>query len=77
MYELSPLLRDQRKMDADHLKLLAVFHFVVSGLAVLGIGFLLMHYMVMSSFMFNPKMWEGRKGGPAPQEIFALFKWIF
>lgn len=77
MNELPPLLRDQRSMDADHLKLLAGFHFVVSGLAVLGIGFLLMHYRVMSSFMFNPKMREGQKGGPPPQEIFALFKWFF
>jgi hypothetical protein len=34
-------------VDADHLKLLAVFHFVGAGLALVGIGFLLLHYTVM------------------------------
>jgi hypothetical protein len=33
---LAPLPRDQRKIDADHLKLLAIFHFVGAGLAVWG-----------------------------------------
>jgi hypothetical protein len=37
---LPPLPRDQRKIDADHLNLLAIFHFVGAGLAVLGILFL-------------------------------------
>jgi Concanavalin A-like lectin/glucanases superfamily len=35
MNSLLPLPRDQRKIDADHLNLLAVFHFVGTGLAVL------------------------------------------
>ncbi len=33
-----------------HLDLLSVFHLVFGGLAVLGLGFLLIHYMVMSRF---------------------------
>ena len=43
MTELPPLLRDQRKIDTDHLRLLAVFHFVIAGLAIVGIGFLVLH----------------------------------
>ncbi|PYV42168.1 MAG: hypothetical protein DMG06_14865 [Acidobacteria bacterium] len=31
MTELPPLLRDQRRIDAEHLKLLSIFHFVLSG----------------------------------------------
>jgi hypothetical protein len=31
MSELPPLPRDQRKIDADHLNLLAIFHFVGAG----------------------------------------------
>ncbi len=27
--------------------------------------------------MLNPKMWEGQKGGPPPQELFAIFKWFY
>jgi hypothetical protein len=44
MNPLPPIPRDQRKIDADHLKLLAIFHFVGAGLAVLGLLFLLGHY---------------------------------
>ena len=77
MVALPPSIRDPRKTDADHLKLLAVFHYVVAGFAFLGIGFLILHYTLMSHFMFNPKMWEGQKGGPPPQEFFAFFKWFY
>jgi hypothetical protein len=35
MNELPPLACDQRKIDADHLNLLAIFHFVGAGLAAL------------------------------------------
>jgi hypothetical protein len=31
MNELAPLPRDQRKSDADHLNLPAIFHFVGTG----------------------------------------------
>ena len=77
MKELPPSIRDPRKTDADHLKLLAVFHYVVAGFAFLGIGFLLLHYTMMNHIMFNPRMWENQKGGPPPQEFFAFFKWFY
>ncbi len=77
---LQPLLRDQRKVDADHLKLLAVFHYVLCGLAVLGLGFLLMHWLLMSTVMGNPEMWKdssGKGAPPPPQAFFAIFKWFY
>jgi hypothetical protein len=77
MSELPPIYRDQRKIDADHLKLLAIFHFVVAGLALLGILFLFAHYSVFNALMNNPKMWEGQKDGPPPAEFFKLFKWFY
>lgn len=77
MNELPPLLRDQRKVDADHLKMLAIFHFVVAGLALFGIGFLFLHYAMMNSFMSNPKLWHARKDGLPPQEFFAMFRWFY
>jgi hypothetical protein len=77
MSELASLPRDQRKMDADHLKLLAIFHFIGTGLAVLGILFLLAHYLVFHAFFTNPKMWENQKQAMPPVEIFAILKWFY
>ncbi len=77
MNELPPLVRDQRKIDADHVKLLAIFHFVGAGLAVIGILFLLAHFAMMHALFENPKMWENQKSGPPPAEFFAIFKWFY
>ena len=78
MAELPPLMRDQRKTDADHLRLLAIFHFVVAGLAILGLGFLLLHYAIMQMVMTNPEIWKNQKGGgPPPEQFFAIFKWFY
>jgi hypothetical protein len=79
MSELPPLLRDQRKTDVDHLKLLAVFHFVLAGFAVLGILFLLLHYTLMSTVMNNPDLWKNQKKPPDfdPKQFFAVFKWFY
>jgi len=73
-----PLIpRDQRKIDADHLKMLAIFHFVGAGLAVVGLLFLLGHYAVMHAVFTNPKFFENQKGGPPPAELFAIMKWFY
>ena len=77
MNTLPPLLRDQRIVDAEHLNLLAIFHFVVSGLVFAGLAFLALHYMIMSSFLFNPEMWKGQEGGPPPEAFFSIFKWFY
>ena len=78
MAELPPLMRDQRKADADHLRLLAIFHFIVAGLAIVGLGFLFAHYAVMHAVIANPGMWKNQKGGgPPPEQFFALFKWFY
>ena len=64
--------------DADHLRLLSIFHFVFAGLALLGLGFLLLHYALFSLIMNNPKMWEAQKGGgPDMRAFFAVFKWFY
>jgi hypothetical protein len=73
---LPPLPRDQRKIDADHLNLLAIFHFVGAGLAMLGILFLLLHYTMMHAVFTNPEIWKNQKQPmPVPPEkIFAVMK---
>lgn len=67
-----------RTNDAYHLKLLAVFHYVFGGLAVLGLGFLALHYGLFSLIANNPEALKNQnKGGPSPQEVFAIFKLIY
>ena len=78
MAEIPPLVRDQRKADADHLRLLSIFHYIGAGLATLGLGFLALHYLFLHAFLDNPYMWRNQKGGvPPPKEFFALFKWFY
>ena len=77
MNEIPPAFRDQRKIDADHLRLLSIFHFVGAGFAVLGILFLCAHFAMFHFIFANPKMWENQKGGPPPAELFAIFKWFY
>lgn len=77
MNQLPPLMRDQRQVDAEHLRLLAIFHFLFAGLALAGLGFLALHYTFMHSIMDDPEMWKNAKGGPPPAEFFGIFKWFY
>lgn len=77
MPELTPLLRDQRKVDADHLKLIAVFHFVLGALSIAGLGFLFLHWSFMHMIFEHPDAWKGQRGGPSPAAFFAIFKWFY
>jgi hypothetical protein len=68
--------RDQRTIDNQHLGLLSLFHFIGAGLAVLGLGFVLLHYALMGSLMNNPALWQGREGAP-PDGFFDIFRWFY
>ncbi|HLX70844.1 MAG TPA: hypothetical protein VKV04_14540 [Verrucomicrobiae bacterium] len=74
MSELPPLPRDQRKIDADHLKILSIFHFVGAGLALLGILFLLAHFAMFHAVFANPQFWQDQKQAPPPPIFFAMLK---
>ncbi len=71
-----PPLPDQ---DGEHLKLLAIFHFVLAGLSLLGMGFLLVHYLVMSLTFGNPEMWKNATPSPPfdPAQISFWMLWIY
>jgi len=77
MTELPPIPRDQRKIDASHLQLLSIFHFVGAGLAVIGLLFLLAHYAMFHVIFANPKIWENQKQALPPAEFFAMLKWFY
>jgi hypothetical protein len=70
---MAPLPKDQRNIDADHLNLLSIFHFVGAGLALLGILFLMVHFTFMHFIFMSPEMWQNQRGGPPPPQIFAMF----
>lgn len=62
--------------DREHLKILAILHFVGAGFGVLGTGFLALHYMLFRVFFLNPEMWEKSENPPNP-EFIELFQTIF
>lgn len=75
-------MRDQRVVDRQQLQLLMIFHFVVAGLALLGVAFLFMHYMILSTVFMNPQMWQQaqqQQHGPPfnPQVFFGAFRWLY
>ncbi|HUD45177.1 MAG TPA: hypothetical protein VMR33_00020 [Candidatus Baltobacteraceae bacterium] len=77
MIELPPLPRDQRQIDANHLNLISIFHFVGTGLALLGLLFVIAHYAFFHAFLANPKIWANQKQSPPPAEFFAIFRWFY
>jgi hypothetical protein len=77
--ELPPLWRDQRKADGDHLRLLAIFHFLFAGLALAGIGFLCLHYALLHTVFANLALWKTQPHPPPfpVQQFFAIFRWFY
>ncbi len=74
---LAPLPRDQRNIDSDHLNLLSIFHFVVAGLALLGV-LILMGECVMFHYIFaNPDFWKSQKQAPPPAELYTVLVGVF
>lgn len=74
------LPQHQQQIDDGHIKLLAVFHFVLGGMSLLGLGFLLLHWFIMETVFSNPEMWKHQPGGPPPEQflaIFKVFKWFY
>src|SRR5258708_38978709 len=73
-----PLISEgHRRNDDEHIKLLSVFHFVIGGLALFGIAFLILHYYVMSSVFSHPEMWKAKDGIGPPKAFFDAFKWFY
>lgn len=67
----------QRQTDESHLKLLAIFHFVVAGLSLLGIGFLLLHFTLMTHIFNNPDFLKQSRSAPPPAEFWRFFQWFY
>jgi len=70
---LPPPLRDPRSADAQHLKLLAVFHYVLAALSLAGLAFLCLHWAFLHAILSMPP----KAGHPPPPPVFALFQWFY
>jgi hypothetical protein len=70
---MAPLPLNQRNVDEDHLNLLGIFHFIGAGMALLGILFLIAHFMFMHFIFTNPDLWRNQRGGPPPAALFGIF----
>jgi hypothetical protein len=71
------MMTDQRRIDADHVRLLAIFHFIGAGLALVGNLFLFFDFMIIQGVFSNPQMWQNQKMGPPPAQFLAMFKWFY
>jgi len=60
----------ENPVDADHLNLLSVFHYVMAGTALLGLLFVLAHYLVMVNVV--PQM-GGMPGVPGSSWIGGFY----
>ncbi len=67
----NPPVPDYRR-DEDHLNLLSIFHFIGAGLAVLGLFFLLAHFILFRAIIGNARMWPHGNGAPPPAVFFAF-----
>lgn len=77
MSELPPLLRDQRKIDRDHLRILTVFHFIIAGFSLVGIGFLGLHYAFVHAILAVGDAAKGAKGNVPPAALFTILNWFY
>lgn len=74
---IPPIPNRQRTIDADHLNLLSIFHFVGAGLGLLGMLFLMLHFTLFYTFMDNPAMWRNQRQPAPPAEFLAMFRVLY
>jgi hypothetical protein len=67
----------QQKKDAEHMRLLSLFHFIFAGAALLGLGFMVMHYMVMRTILSPEFERTHNTGSPPPKEVIAILAVIY
>ena len=64
---------DSDTRDRDHLTMLAIGHFILAGLVLLGIGGLFLHYTIMQTVFRNPALFQGQNAPPmAPESILHM-----
>ena len=66
----------QKRQDAEHLRLLSIFHYVMAGLQALFASFPIIHFVIGAAMVFGPGAF-GTKGGEAPPAAVGWFFMLF
>jgi outer membrane lipoprotein-sorting protein len=69
--------QNDQQRNREHLKLLSIFHFVFAGLALVGIGFLFVHYLIMHTVFSNVEMWQSQTQAMPPKALLDAFIWFY
>jgi hypothetical protein len=74
---VDPVDTDRRAIiDAEHVRLLAIFHFVAAGLALMGVAFLAVYLVIFQAMFANPEMWAQAQQEAPPASMLAFFRWF-
>ena len=63
-------------IDAEHLRLLSIFHFVSAGLAFVGVASSSFYLLIFQTVFANPDFWAKSQQGPPPAELVTMFRWF-
>ncbi|EEF57491.1 hypothetical protein [Pedosphaera parvula] len=77
MYPAMISPEEQTRRDKDQIRLLAIFHFIFSALALLGIPFLFLHYAIMHRVFSNPQLFQTPRGPALPRDFLDLLVWMY
>jgi hypothetical protein len=68
---------DQRAIiDAEHLRLLAIFHFVSAAFAFAGVLFASLYFVLIWAVFANPDLYAQSQEGPPPAVVITIFRWV-
>lgn len=68
---------DERTIiDAEHLRLLAIFHFVSAALAFAGVLFASLYLVLIRAVFANPELYAQSPDGPPPAVVITIFRWV-
>jgi hypothetical protein len=67
---------DERAIiDAEHLRLLAIFHFVSAALSFVGVVFSSLYFLLFQVVFSNAEITQSQQG-PPPEEFITIFRWF-
>ena len=66
----------QAIIDAEHLRLLAIFHFVSAAFAFAGVLFASLYFVLIWAMFANPELWAQSQEGPPPEAVITIFQWV-
>lgn len=67
----------ETRTDTDHLRALVILHYVNAGLSLVGLGFVALHYAIMTAVMKRPELMKQDKDAAAFMEMMSIFLWLY